>query len=251
MQNYAPELLAADGRLEYAGRFLNGFAARTPVSLERLEWLARTRLLGLARPWLTWAQKRDHFGQVVPLEDVEAILAQLPAVIRLPCVCRRATTGQAEARYCFGLLADDRLAEVVDDSFCLEVLSPGEALALVRGFDREGLVHSVWTFRTPYIGGLCNCDQDCVAYQVCHVHRYFQVMFRGETVAEVEWGACNGCKACVRQCQYGALRYSAANKKVSVDPRQCYGCGVCRAACARHAIHLHDRAADPVAAGHW
>lgn len=166
-------------------------------------------------------------------------------------MCRRVTTGQPNARYCFTLTASEPLAAELDDSFNLEYLTPDEAIAAVQEMDKEGLIHSVWTFKSPYIGALCNCDQDCIAYRICHARGYFQMMFKGEYVAAVNPDACNGCRNCMRQCQFGAIRYSVANEKVEIDPRQCYGCGVCRAACHHDAITLHDRAVDPVAARMW
>lgn len=33
-----------------------------------------------------------------------------------------------------------------------------------------------------------------------------------------------------RLCQFGAMSYSAAQKRVMIDPRRCYGCGVCHSA---------------------
>lgn len=251
MQNYSRELREQDGRIEYMVDFVNTFEERTPPNLAQLDALSRTPFHGLAKPFLTRAQKQSHFGQVVPVEEVEQILQQVDGIARLPCVCRRVTTGQKEARYCFALTGDPRLAEVLDDSFSLEVLSPAEATEAVRELDEKGLVHSVWTFKTPYIGGLCNCDQDCIAYRICHARGYFQIMFRGEYVAGVDPDACNGCRNCMRQCQFGAIRYSLVNDKVEIDPRQCFGCGVCRAACHRDAISLHARAEDPVAAKIW
>lgn len=42
------------------------------------------------------------------------------------------------------------------------MLTKEEALAAFRHHEQEGLCHTVWTFMTPFIGGLCNCDrQDC------------------------------------------------------------------------------------------
>ena len=251
MENYSRDLLDDDGRVEYATHFLNTLETEAKTALRQLDALSRTPFHGVARSWLTRRQKRDHFGQIVPIEDVERILQQVDGVVRLPCVCRRALAGQKDARYCYGLTTDPRLTAGLDDSFSLEYLTPAEALDAIRTLDRDGLVHSVWTFKTPYIAGLCNCDQDCMAYRVNHARGYFQVMFRAEYVAGVDPSACNGCKNCMRQCQYGAIRYSAANKKVVIDSRQCYGCGVCRAACHRDAIALHARSEDALAAKVW
>jgi MinD superfamily P-loop ATPase len=76
-------------------------------------------------------------------------------------------------------------------------------------------------------------------------------MFRAEYVAALDSGACDGCRSCMRLCQFGAMGFSAAQKKVCIDPRRCYGCGVCRSSCKREAISLRPRVQDPVAAKIW
>ena len=253
-ENYARELFEMDGRRDYTVEFLKHFTERNGNAFERLDSITRPPLRPLApliHSVLLKRSKASHYGQVVPLEDVEKILQMVHGAVRLPCVCRKVTTGNMNARYCYGVNIDSRLHEALDDSMGLEVLTAEEAIAAIRAHDKEGLVHSVWTFKTPYIGGICNCDQDCMAYRITHVRADYPIMFRAEYVARVDLEACNGCKVCVRQCQFGAMRYSAVNKKVVVDPRFCYGCGVCRAACNHNAISLLPRAADPVAANIW
>jgi heterodisulfide reductase subunit A-like polyferredoxin len=68
-----------------------------------------------------------------------------------------------------------------------------------------------------------------------------KVMWRAEYVAEVNRDECMGCRACMRSCQFGAMGYSAADKKAMVEPRACYGCGICRRACGKGAIGLRAR----------
>jgi MinD superfamily P-loop ATPase len=55
----------------------------------------------------------------------------------------------------------------------------------------------------------------------------------------------------MRVCQFGAVGYSAANRKVEIDARRCYGCGICRAVCKPDAIALLDRRAVSLAANLW
>lgn len=251
MENYSIELLDQKNRRKYAAEFLNGFHTRVPRSIHQLDKIRKTPLMKLAKPILTHAQKQDHYGQVVPIEDVEKIFEWVQGAVRLPCVCRRVTTGNMNARYCYGLTMDQQLMDALDDSFSLELLTKQEALESIRKLDREGLVHSVWTFKTPFIGGLCNCDQDCMAYRITHARRDYPVMFRAEWVAQVFAEACNGCRLCMRQCHYGAIRYSSNNKKVTIDPTACYGCGVCRAVCNKEAITLLPRESIKEAAGVW
>lgn len=251
MENYSLELLDQNDRRAYTAQFLNGFHKRAPKSIAQLDRIRHTPWMSLARPILIRSQKADHYGQVVPIEDVERIFELVQGAVRLPCVCRRVTTGNMNARYCYGLTMDRELMDALDDSFSLETLTKEEALESIRKLDKEGLVHSVWTFKTPFIGGLCNCDQDCMAYRITHARRDYPVMFRAEWVAEVSTDSCNGCRLCMRQCQYGAIRYSSNNRKVVVDPTACYGCGACRAVCKKEAIALSPRESVKAAAGVW
>lgn len=251
MENYSQDLLEQEGRLKYMSDFLNYFEKSVPGNIQKLETWKQAPIYPLVYSILSRNARREHFGQVVTIEEVEQVFHMAGSVVRLPCVCRRVTTGERNARYCYALSMDKRLSDTLDDSFNLETLSPVEALESVRMLDKEGLVHSVWTFKTPYIGGLCNCDQDCMAFRITHERRYFKNLFRGEAIAWIDPEDCNGCKACMRQCQYGAMRYSATNKKVLVDARACYGCGVCRAACHHNAIQMQPRIGNLVAANLW
>lgn len=198
-------------------------------------------------------QKVTHFGQVVPLEDAEMILDMADSITRFPCGCRYWLTGKSDKRYCFGLGVDIGriLGRFPDPASSLEVLSSEEARKIVRGFDNEGLMHSVWTGVTPYTMGLCNCDHDCGAYR-----RYVEEdgtpnFFHAEYVCQVDWDRCTGCKSCMKQCQFGAAFWSSASAKAFINPRKCFGCGVCRAACARGAISLLPRETVPEAADIW
>ena len=251
MENYSKDLLNQNKRRKYAAKFLNRFDKRMPPNIKNLDRIRKTPLMKLAKPMLTHMQKEDHYGQVVPMEDVEKIFDLVEGAVRLPCVCRRVTTGNMNARYCYGLTMDKELMDSLDDSFSLETLSKEEALDSIRKLDKEGLVHSVWTFKTPFIGGLCNCDQDCMAYRITHARKDYPVMFRAEWVAAVSLDSCNGCRLCMRKCQYGAIRYSSNDKKVMIDSTACYGCGVCRASCNKDAITLHPRELVKEAAGVW
>ena len=209
-------------------------------------------------------QKKYHYGQVVPIEEVERIFGFVNSVVRLPCICRQLTVG-SEQRYCYGvsmvpqqqsqftqiLRAIDARYLTGPDTGGLEALSKEEALASFRELEKKGLCHTVWTFVAPFIGGICNCDRsDCGAMRAT-VTEGFPVMFRAEYVAEVKPDACNGCRQCMRGCQFGAMGYSIAHEKVIIDPRRCYGCGVCRASCTKNAIVLNERSSIPLAAHVW
>jgi len=214
---------------------------------------------------ITARMKREHFGQVIPIEDVERIFGFVNSIVRVPCVCRQVTLNDRDARYCYGIAlgpgAASKFGEILaslDGSFAsgpdtsgLETLDRETALQNFREHEKEGLCHTVWTFVTPFIGGICNCDRsDCMAMQTTVV-RDIKVMFRAEYVGEIDPEKCTGCRSCMRACQFGAMGFSAVQKKTFIDQRACYGCGICRAMCAQEAIALKPRREVPVAAKVW
>jgi ferredoxin len=263
-ENYAEDLLSDLRRRNYIHNFFT-HPEKLGQSMEKLDYLNKVPpfVRSVVSPFIVYRQKKVHYGQVVPIEDLEKILGFVNSVIRLPCICRQVTVG-SEQRYCYGVSmappGESRIGEIIHsmgaeyltgpDTSGLEDVSKEEALSQMRELEKTGQCHTVWTFLTPFIAGICNCDQDCMSIKST-VNHQVPVMFRSEYVAEVNVDLCSGCRKCMQVCQYGAMGYSLAHKKVVIDPRRCYGCGICRASCAKDAITLNDRAAVPQAATIW
>jgi len=205
MENYSAELYSQGGREQYIKDFFDNFQLHGPRGLDRLD--STRRKVPFAYSFIrrlgTLHMKKNHFGQVVPLEDAEGIVDMVQSITRIPCVCRSATLGKKDERYCLLLGIDPSriLGDYPDLVSTLETFSPAESKHLLREFDKKGLVHSVWTFKTPFIGAICNCDRDCI----------------------------------------GAIEYSAVNQKCYINSLKCYGCGVCRSQCKKGAIYLLDK----------
>jgi ferredoxin len=241
MKNYGQEYLVVPERRQYVRHFFQDFEASAARSLP---WLDAIQALPFIPDLVTRTvianQKKRHFGQVVPIEDVNRILGMVTSVVRIPCACRSLTTGTSQTRYCYGLGIDPAgtIGELPDYAGNLEWLTPNQAQAAIRGLDEEGLVHSVWTFDTPFIAGLCNCDQDCMAYRLQITTRLLQVFFPAEYAAQIDPDLCTGCKLCQKRCPFSAIQYDRQGRKCAVDPRLCYGCGVCRTTCKKGAIQL-------------
>jgi ferredoxin len=264
MRNYSAELLNArlsgrelalagvETRLQWVQRFWRSFvlpAAGLKVAAE--EWDVQTPATDPARRLAD--AKRVHFGQVLPLKDVEAVLDLGTSITRMPCGCRWLLTGETNARYCFGLGLDQWgvMGRYPEASASLETLDREEAKRIIRRFDEDGLVHSVWTGMTPFVVGLCNCDRDCGAYRHYIEKRGRPTFFRAEYVCAVDPELCTGCRSCMRQCQFGAQFYSHRQGKVYIDPTRCFGCGVCMAACPADAITLVPRRQNDRAKQLW
>ncbi len=257
-KNYAEDLLSDVRRRRFIADFLGqaDHLGRQSKQLERLD-SAPAFVRRAVGAFITRRMKVEHFGQVVPLEDIEEIFRFVNSIVRVPCICRHINLGR-EVGYCYGVsLGGGSFADILGeqdssylgapDTSAFEKLGREEALAAFAEHEKEGLCHTVWTFMTPFIGGVCNCDRsDCLAMKATVIHDV-KAMFRAEYVAAVDRDACKGCRACMRVCQFGALAYSAADKKAFVDHRACYGCGICRSACGHNAIALTPRSESPVA----
>lgn len=262
--NYAEDLLSDLRRRRMITRFFEdpGHLAKGERALTALDVMPDF-LWKSVRAKITARQRIKHFGQVVPIEDVERILALTTSVVRLACICRHVSVGR-EQRYCFGLSMEPdgggiaRLLGEIDASYLvgphtagLESMPKAEALARIRESEREGNCHTVWTFITPFLAGICNCSLPaCYAMKTTVTHKS-PVFFRGEYVAAVDADRCNACGQCAKICPFKAFQPRKKKDPAAVDARKCYGCGVCRSACARGAIALADRAAVPAAASLW
>jgi len=263
-KNYSDDLFSDIRRRKYIEEFVSHpeALAKDAHNIDRLSRLPGF-IKGLVGRIVTWKMKKTHFGQVVPIEDIKQIFDFTNSIVRVACLCRNITLGK-EKRYCYGIsLSPDggwltEMSSALDMSFFtgpdasgFETLTKDEALSAFHEHEREGLCHTVWTFHTPFIGGICNCDRsDCLAMRTTVTHST-PVMFRAEYVAGINPDECSGCRECMRICQFGAITYSASNKKAVIDQRWCYGCGVCRSACKKNAIRLEERIKVPVAAGLW
>jgi NAD-dependent dihydropyrimidine dehydrogenase PreA subunit len=263
-KNYSDDLFSDIRRRKYIEEFVSHpeALAKDAHNIDRLSRLPGF-IKGLVGRIVTWKMKKTHFGQVLPIEDIKQIFDFTNSIVRVACLCRNITLGK-EKRYCYGIsLSPDggwltAMSRALDMSFFtgpdasgFETLTKDEALSAFHEHEREGLCHTVWTFHTPFIGGICNCDRsDCLAMRTTVTHST-PVMFRAEYVAGINPDECSGCRECMRICQFGAITYSASNKKAVIDQRWCYGCGVCRSACKKNAIRLEERIKVPVAAGLW
>lgn len=266
-KNYAADLLSDVRRRKLIERFsdpekIKKEFARGREAIDRIGRAPRF-VKNIAGCLLTRKMKKVHFGQVVPIEEIEKIFGFTNSIIRTACICRHTTIGK-EKRYCYGVsMAPDggilgELFRDLDRSFAagphspdVERLTAEEAVAALHDHEGEGLCHTVWTFQTPFIGAICNCDRSgCMALRTTVTHE-IPVMFRAEYVARIDEDLCVGCRECLHFCQFGGITYSAASKRAVIDEKWCYGCGVCRAGCAQGAISLIDRNQSSTAANLW
>ena len=105
MGNYSREVFLQVNSEEKLQHFLLHFGQSMRDGLvSASKWKKRLPAIYgfLVHPWLTNRQKKSHFGQILPIEDVEYIVDQVRSIVRLPCICRKINTGNAK-RYCYAV----------------------------------------------------------------------------------------------------------------------------------------------------
>ena len=258
MKNYSEELLyieltksqkeivKANNRLEWNTRFFGSFVmpAITGISESESE---KSSLADEGRPSeeeIVKARKTRHFGQVIPIEDVEKVLDIVDSITRLPCGCRFISIGKTDKRYCFGLGMDKWgiLGKFPDATSSLEVLEKEEAQKIIREYDKEGLLHSIWTGVTPYIIGICNCDRDCcVMLRGIRQFNNPNVVASSNFLPQYEIENCVFCKKCTELCPMYTIELideDSENKRIEINTDRCIGCGVCAFNCKSEAITM-------------
>ncbi|NWF98582.1 MAG: 4Fe-4S binding protein [Nitrospirae bacterium] len=252
--NYTEELFNQVNSKEHFKKYLSNFYHGMTHDIPKAyAWKKRfPRIYRLiAYPMVTGHMKKTHFGQIVPIEDIEIVLNNFSSIVRLPCICRKVTTGENK-RFCFGIGMDlTYIFKDVPDFSDFDTMTIEEAKKYLYKLDEEGNTHSLWTFNTPFIAALCNCDRDCMAYRFQVKMEIGKIMWKAEYAAEIDMSVCSGCKECMKRCYFGAIKYDMKNNKCSINLKNCFGCGICRNVCNNNAIKLKERIKIPQIANEW
>lgn len=259
--NYAYDLESDLRRRDYLVHFVKEFDTNRAMVIGGMEFLGRLPgpLERMGKRKFSKHMQPFHYGQPVPIEECEQIFDIATSIVSVPCVCRTFAGKKAE-EVC--LLVTTQPAEPVleegfrdyvsgPDTSDFQRLTKTEALALLRQCEEDGLLHSVWTFLTPFIGAICNCNLEsgCMAMKLTSGYA-MPMMWRGEWVARLFEESCTACGKCARVCPFGALSRNDG-RRVVLDEQKCWGCGICRSACSFGALMLADRASVPAVANLW
>jgi len=260
-KNYAYDLDSDIRRRDFMVDFVRGFGdarANALVWMERLDHLP-SPLSRAGKNLISKRQQVSHFGQPVPLEECERILAIATSITAIPCICRMHAPGKKADEVC--LLVTTRPVEgVLQEGFSgyedgptlddFHRISAAEAMDLLRECEHSGLMHSIWTFKTPFAAAICNCniESGCMAMRLTAVHD-LKMMWRGEWVAQLDEQKCTRCAKCTKVCPFDAVR--SGGGRVELLAERCWGCGVCRSACEAGALTLADRRSVPEVAALW
>ncbi len=250
--NYGQDLLSDLKRRHYIQNFLTSAFQEGFTALGRLETIYRKkgRLPQTLVAAMTSKAKAEHFGQVLPIEEIGHVVGMARTVVRMPCACRW-NMGKKEERCCYAIsYGPEAWYREIDMSYFgkapdegLEPLTPEAAMEQITALEAQGTVHTIWTMMTPFIGAICNCGPaDCLALQTLS-RTSVETLARAEQVAQVDEALCTGCGLCDEACHFQAVagHKHGGESHAHIDPHKCFGCGLCRAVCGAGAISLVPR----------
>ena len=247
--NYANDLLADLNRRNYIENFLNAAFSEGFQTLGRLETIYRKkgRLPKTVKSALISKAKAEHFGQVLPIEEIGELVRKARTVVRMPCACRWGLE-KKEERCCYAVsYGPEAWYHSIDMSYFgkasdegLESLTAEAAVMQMEEMEEWGAVHTIWTMMTPFIGAICNCSAGgCLAMRTLS-RINVETMGRAEHVARVDASLCSGCGLCNAACHFEAIEsVTVGGRSVSrIDAYKCFGCGLCRRVCPDAALSL-------------
>ena len=250
--NYSNDLLSDLRRRAFIAGFLESTVKSGFDNIGRLEAIYRKkgRLPGAIKQEMEERAQREHFGQVLPIEEIRGLVLNSDTIVRMPCACRW-TADRKEVRCCYGIsFGAEAWYKGIDMNYFgkasdegLESLKREEAISQIERMEDQGAIHTIWTMVTPFIGAICNCTlRDCLAMRTLSSIRV-ETMARAEYVAIVDEGICTGCGRCEGACQFDAIGSRRESSVISaqINSNKCYGCGLCRRACESGAISLIQR----------
>jgi len=197
-------------------------------------------------------------AEVLPHEDVRAMLAQAKAFRVAECICRKekGLLGHPcshTLETCMSFSREENAYEGIPP-WGREV-SREQALAVIDTAEREGLVHCTYNSRTdPFF--VCNCCSCCCGFlRAVKEFGAPYALARSNYVSRIEASTCTTCGECASpRCPMDAI--AASDGVYRVDEERCIGCGACAAVCPADAIALEprplrERTTPPKTVVHW
>jgi Pyruvate/2-oxoacid:ferredoxin oxidoreductase delta subunit len=225
-----------------------GYKLKMPIIGRLLRWKAEN-MIHSEKEGRNPARADGHFGQVIPLEDGQAILSELaqdPLICNY-CMCRFMSRGEKE-RICinFGALSGiiEKMPRFIPKEGTVRI-DREEAMDILEKNNKKGYIASVWFQPVPYINAICSCESPECGGLTLRNNFGLDAVYKAEYIIDLDQDKCQGCKQCVSLCQFNAIRYIPSLERVIIDYDKCFGCGVCRHACKNGALNLIPREEFP------
>lgn len=182
--------------------------------------------------------------QVVPLDVASELVRSQRVVGVAECYCRAMKDFQGEhcekpRETCFVF---NEFAESLIDQGIARRLDLPEALTILAGAEKAGLVHNADNFQGQ-IRSLCNCCSCCCPGLQAAVRGQKNVQAVSRYVVSFTPEKCEHDYACVEACPIDAITQEGGDPLINLET--CFGCGQCVPACPSGALSMQVRTRTP------
>ena len=194
-------------------------------------------LRGRAVP--SWSTVKDH-PDLLPFENLRAILKNAPAIAAVDCPCRwlQVQRGECDKPTFVCLSLTPGSVKYILDQGIGKQLTLDEGYELLEQCEQAGLIPT--TGGKDKVRQLCFCEtNECIILRP-QVKYGYNLWDASRFAAFVEADLCKGCQTCVERCYFDAIsmeKYPRSRKLLArVDAGKCFGCGLCAVTCPTKAI---------------
>jgi Pyruvate/2-oxoacid:ferredoxin oxidoreductase delta subunit len=183
--------------------------------------------------------------RVIPTQEVAEIIGKFSEIALGHCFCRHhmdllgnscKQTKVRENCFTFGKSARYTVAQGFS-----RMVSPQEALKILRRAEQDGLVHKAYHPNSDISKeetSICNCCKCCCVQS--RPNLIAPTINATRYVAKIDRARCNGCGICLDKCQTEAISLNRAGC-AEVAEAICIGCGICANVCPQEAFSLSER----------
>ncbi len=192
---------------------------------------------------LTVSEKVESQRQIIPVEEVYAIIDSHEDFVVIPCPCRqrkeiegiRACKDKYPIHNCilFGAFAK-QLIELGDPA--VKAATKEEIKKITQEAAELGLVHMTDN-NAANTHILCACCECCCG-NLAGLLRFKdnpRAIARANFISNIDVDKCIVCGTCEKRCKFGAI---TIEEYAIVNPEKCVGCGLCAVTCPEEAITM-------------
>jgi ferredoxin len=219
--------------------FLSDFDKYTSGSSFGIEFLS-TKLPQMRTIPVARSIRPQHRAST--FDEVAALLRQAEAPFAIhECICRKKKAMEGNSCKVTGrketCLAMDGAAQSCLLGGTGKEISREEAISIIEQNQKEGLV--LQPSNTQKVEWICSCCGCCCGILGMHSKLPKPLDFWASNFqAAVDQSECDGCGACEKRCQVGAVKIAAKKQPARVNLSLCIGCGLCASICPKEAISL-------------
>lgn len=180
----------------------------------------------------------------LPIDVISEMVRKEPLIAVAECYCRlsQGMLGH-ECSYpretCFTF---NELAQPLIEIGLARRIEADEAIAILRGAEKAGLIHNVDNCE-GHLKSMCNCCPCCCPAVKAYQRGITNVGAPSRFRSEFDPVQCTLCEACIPACHMHAIRLD--DGALAFDGDRCIGCGHCASACPEEAIRMTLRARPP------